>query len=145
MRPNTSLMWRSLPVRTDGSGVCWIQAASDTFDEMRIADWPTPTEQGHDGRGGGLIQMPANVRRGVWGRYRFNRAGQLTETTGRPRTSMFALSSKHSNQTLLVIAQALRDVSAPWAGLATETGARMRHIAFAPNDGGLVGGRGDVQ
>ena len=89
--------------------------------------------------------MPANVRRGNWGAYRFIRAGQLTETTRRPRTSMFSLSSRHTNQTLLVIAQNLRDVDAPWAGLATEAGARMRHIAFAPTNGGVIGGRGDVQ
>ena len=145
MKPETWLRWHPIPARVDGSGVCWIQAANDTFEEMRIADWPSPTEQGHDGRGGGIIQMPANVRRGVCGRYRSIRATRFTETTGRPMTSMFALSSKHTNQTLLVIAQGRRDVNAPWAGLASETGARLWHIAFAPTDGGVFGGREVVQ
>ena len=145
MRANTRLMWRSLPVRIDGSGVTWIQAASDTFDEMRIGDWPSATENGHNGLGGGQIVWPGSLRKGQWKAYRFIRAGRFTETTGRPMTSMFSLSPEHTNQTLFVIAQALRDVGAPWAGLASETGARFRHVALSPTNGGVAGGRGVVQ
>ena len=145
MRPNTSLMFRSLPIRLDGTGVTWIQCASDTFAEMRIGDWPSATEQGHNGRGGGTIVWPGSLRKGQWKSYRFIRAGRFTETTGRPMTSMFSLSPEHTNQTLFVIAQALRDVGAPWAGLASETGARFRHVALSPANGGVAGGRGVVQ
>ena len=137
MRANTRLMWRSLPVRIDGSGVTWIQAASDTFDEMRIGDWPSATENGHNGLGGGQIVWPGSLRKGQWKVYRFIRAGEFSPVTGRPRTRMFALSPEHTNQTLFVIAQALRDVGAPWAGLATETGARFSHAGLAPVNGGV--------
>ena len=145
MQRQTRLEWRSLPVRTDGTGVCWIQVASNTWDEMRIGQWPSATEQGHNGRGGGLIVYPGSLRKGQWKRFRFIRAGRFTESGGRPMTSMFALSPEHTNETLFVIAQNLRDVDAPWAGLASETGARFSHIGLAPTNGGVIGGRGDVQ
>ena len=145
MRRGTRLRWRSLPIRLNGTGVAWIQCADDTFEEMRIGQWPSATEQGHDGQGGGTIVWPGSLRQGQWKTYRFIRAGVFSEATGRPATRMFSLSPEHTNQTLFVIAQNWRDVDAPWAGLASETGARFSHIGLAPTNGGVIGGRGVVQ
>ena len=112
--------------RFDGTGVVKIQCSEGAFSALRLDNIPTPSEWGEvvDGRRyvyADTRQMGADsVRyRVIW--------PELSNGPGsKLRSSSFSLGRSHTNETLYVLAEFLRDQGVEFVGLANKHGNRFR-------------------
>ena len=117
-----------MPKKFDGTGVVRFQASEGVFNRMKMSEMPAPTNWGTIVDGRRYVTptprtMPADsVRyRVIW-----------PERVGGPdsvfSTGSFSLGGNHSNQTLFVLAQFLRDQGVEFIGLANKNGSRFKDV-----------------
>ena len=119
-------MQTCMPKTFAGTGVVRFQCSEGAYNRMRMANMPTPSDWGETIGGYTFVRpwprtMPADsVRyRVVWPSPPGTQEGKL------PTTS-FSLGGNHSNQTLFVLAQFLRDQGVEFVGLANKNGSRFK-------------------
>ena len=125
-RPGERLKVARMCKKFDGTGVVKIQCSEGTYAALKLSQLPFPAEAGEviDG----VVYMRLDSRQmGVDGqRYRVVWPELSNGPGSKPRTSSFSLSAGHSNQTLFVLAEFLRDQGVEFVGLANKHGNLFR-------------------
>ena len=117
--------------RFDGSGVVKLQCSESVFAALKLSEMPRPTdwETLHGDSYRGIMdtrQMGADSER-----YRVIWPQRTNGPGSKLRTSSFTLSGAHTNETLFVLAEFLRDQGVEFVGLANKHGNRLRDIRLS--------------
>ena len=108
--------------RFDGSGVVGIQCSEGVFTSLKLANMPTPRDWGQMVNGIRVVYLDSRGH-GVDGeRYRVIWPEPTPGPGRKYRTSSFTLTSAHSNETLYVLAEFLRDQGVEFVALANKHG-----------------------
>ena len=108
--------------RFDGSGVVGIQCSEGAFTSLKLANMPTPRDWGQMVNGIRVVYLDSRGH-GVDGeRYRVIWPEPTPGPGRKYRTSSFTLTSAHSNETLYVLAEFLRDQGVEFGSLANKHG-----------------------
>ena len=106
----------------DGSGVVGIQCSEGVFTSLKLANMPTPRDWGQMVNGIRVVYLDTRGQ-GVDGeRYRVIWPEPTPGPGRKYRTSSFTLTSAHSNETLYVLAEFLRDQGVEFVALANKHG-----------------------
>ena len=121
-RPGDKLRVTRMAKKFDGSGVVGIQCSQGVFTSLKLANMPVPRDWGQMVNGIRVVYMDTRGH-GVDGeRYRVIWPEPTPGPGRKYRTSSFTLTSAHSNETLYVLAEFLRDQGVEFVALANKHG-----------------------
>jgi hypothetical protein len=110
----------------DGTGVVKIQCSEGVYTSLKLSQMPFPAEAGHVVDGYRYMILDSR-QMGVDGqRYRVIWPEPTPGPGRKYRSSSFSLSGGHSNETLFVLAEFLRDQGVDFVGLANKHGNLFR-------------------
>lgn len=130
-RRGEPLKRRLIPKRIDGTGVCWFQASSGTYELLKIGGIPYPREV-VDGNGDLKVRNYFGPRRpgGCSTAYRVAFPEPEGWTANKPPTRHFVLSSKHINETLFYLAEYWRSAGIDFVGITNADGNLFRNAGL---------------
>lgn len=120
-----------MPKTFEGDGVVYIQTSEGAFNDMKLENLPVPNNYGTVVGGYRLIQGFPVALGTSSKRYRILWPERVSPTSRKFRSSMFALSSSHSNQTLYVLAEFLRKQGVDFVCLADRNGCGFKPVRLS--------------
>ena len=127
-RPGERLRKTVMPKGFDGYGVVRFQCSEGAFNRMKMENMPPPIDYGEVIDGRRYVQRLPNTLGADSVRYRVIWPSVGAGEDAYLPTTSFSLSAKHSNETLFVLAQFLRDQGVEFVGLANKHGNRFKRI-----------------
>lgn len=130
-RSGERLKRRLIPKRLDGTGHCWFQASSGTYDLLQIDGVPRPADS-QDGEGGQILRNRFGPKRpgGCSTAYRVAFPEPEGWTANKPPTRHFVLSASHINETLFYLAEYWRQSGVVFVGVTNADGNLFKHVGL---------------
>ena len=126
----------------DGTGVVKVQCSEGVFTSLKLANLPHPVELGTAYDGGWIMTRPKQGIGTDGVRYRVIWPELSNGPGSKPRSSSFCLSRAHTNETLYVLAEFLRDQGVEFVALANKHGNSFRDARL--HGGSLAYLTGDI-
>ena len=112
----------------DGSGVVKLQTSEGAYQRMMLQNLPSPNDWGEVVDGRRYVPMDTRGMGADSERYRVMwRVGNVGEGSS-PATSSFSLDGNHSNETLFVLAEFLRDQGVEFVAITNKHGNPFKDV-----------------
>lgn len=119
-----------MPKKLDGTGAVKVQCSEGTFSALKLSLMPWPTDMGVVVDGRQWITMPSRHPGVDSERYRVIWPELSNGPGSKNKTSSFTLGGQHSNQTLWVLAEFLRQQGVDFVALANKHGNAFKSAAL---------------
>ena len=125
-KPGEQLRVTRMAQRFDNTGVVKVQASEGVFSAMSLENMPFPPDAGTQVDGRWYFYLDSRSMGADSKRYRVCWPEPASPASKKLRTSAFSLTGAHTNETLYVLAEFLRDQGVDYVGLANEHGTMFK-------------------